>query len=278
MTGLALSGGAAFGAYQAGAWLELASRGYRPDVVSGVSIGGVNGFLIAHGAESREILQVWREWPAELLPSRERGFILPWMAQTPMFRAWLERIGAEFGGRPLQCRLRLVALELPSFRTVVREDEAADARALLAACALPGVLAPLRINGRWCADSGLLRHMPLRECLDAGVDQLIAVDLLKKHPFMAARWARVAALRTLDRVRGERSEPSPEELAGVDYLEICHPKLLGSATDCFRWNRDFVDRLIALGRQDACSRLDRHANAAAARHSSQPVPVKTAPT
>ncbi len=277
MTGLAFSGGAAFGAYQAGVWLELQALGWKADIVSGISIGGVNAYLAAHGVTAEEMVEVWAEWPAELLPGRERTSGPPWAAQTPMFLAWVDRIVERFGPRPLVSRLRLVAIEAASWRRVVFEDEHAGHDQLLAACALPGVLPPVKIDGRRLIDSGVLRYEPIRECLEVGADELIAVDLLEKHPFPPARWVRKSILATLDWMRGERSEPGPAELAGVQLLKIGHPQLLGTVRESFRWSRETADRLIAAGRQDARERLSRQAKKAAPMHNSQPEPVNAAP-
>jgi predicted acylesterase/phospholipase RssA len=274
---LAFSGGAAFGAYQVGAWLELQAENWRPDVVSGISIGGVNAYLVAHGATGEEMLKVWREWPAELLPNRVRRFAPPWAAQGPMFVAWLQRVVAEFGTRPLTTRLRLVGLEALTLRQTVFEDEAVDGAVLLAGCSLPGVLPPTRVNGRLCIDCGLLRYVPLRECLSLGVDELIAVDLLKKHPFPLARWAREWLLDGLDYLRGEHSEPAPSDLARIRYTEIGHDTVLGSIRESFQWRLDAADRMIELGRQDARVCLGRHAKKAAPMQISHPDPVSAAP-
>lgn len=47
MNVLVLQGGGALGAYQAGAYEALASAGYLPDWVAGISIGAINGSIIA---------------------------------------------------------------------------------------------------------------------------------------------------------------------------------------------------------------------------------------
>ncbi len=45
--GLVLQGGGALGAYQAGVYATLAERGYEPEWIAGVSIGAINGAIIA---------------------------------------------------------------------------------------------------------------------------------------------------------------------------------------------------------------------------------------
>jgi NTE family protein len=47
MNALVLQGGGALGAYQAGAYEALATAGYLPDWVAGISIGAINGAIIA---------------------------------------------------------------------------------------------------------------------------------------------------------------------------------------------------------------------------------------
>lgn len=68
---LVLQGGGALGAYQAGAYATLAEGGYEPDWVAGISIGAINGAIIAGNPP---------EWRAERL----RGF---WELITDGFAA-----------------------------------------------------------------------------------------------------------------------------------------------------------------------------------------------
>ena len=61
---LALAGGNALGAYGAGAYEALHERGYTPDVVSGASIGAVNGGIIAGNAPAdrlEKLRDFWRQ-------------------------------------------------------------------------------------------------------------------------------------------------------------------------------------------------------------------------
>jgi NTE family protein len=55
--GLVLQGGGALGAYQAGVYATLAEFGYEPDWISGVSIGAVNGAIIAGNPVERRAAQ-----------------------------------------------------------------------------------------------------------------------------------------------------------------------------------------------------------------------------
>jgi len=59
VTALVLSAGGMYGAYQAGAWKELADV-FRPDLVVGASIGALTGWAIAGGCEPEELIARWR--------------------------------------------------------------------------------------------------------------------------------------------------------------------------------------------------------------------------
>ncbi len=59
---LVLQGGGALGAYQAGVYEGLAEAGYLPDWVAGVSIGAINGALIAGNPSERRIERLRAFW------------------------------------------------------------------------------------------------------------------------------------------------------------------------------------------------------------------------
>jgi NTE family protein len=114
--GLVLQGGGALGSYQAGVYATLAERGYQPDWISGVSIGAINGALIAGNPPERRterLRQFWElitdgiavkpllegdmargvfnEWSAlASIASGVRGFFQPRMPS-----AWLQPWGTE---------------------------------------------------------------------------------------------------------------------------------------------------------------------------------------
>ena len=62
-TALVLSAGGMFGAYQAGAWKALASV-FQPDIVVGASIGALNGWAIAGGCSTAQLIDLWLELDA----------------------------------------------------------------------------------------------------------------------------------------------------------------------------------------------------------------------
>jgi NTE family protein len=61
-TVLVLQGGGALGAYQAGVYEGMAERGLAPNWVTGVSIGAINGALIAGNAPERRLERLREFW------------------------------------------------------------------------------------------------------------------------------------------------------------------------------------------------------------------------
>jgi NTE family protein len=59
---LALQGGGALGAFQAGAYEALHENGYEPDWVTGISIGAINAAIIAGNEQSNRLKQLGEFW------------------------------------------------------------------------------------------------------------------------------------------------------------------------------------------------------------------------
>jgi NTE family protein len=62
MNVLVLQGGGALGAYQAGAYEALAEAGYQPDWIAGISIGAINGSIIAGNPPEARIERLRTFW------------------------------------------------------------------------------------------------------------------------------------------------------------------------------------------------------------------------
>ncbi|HET8920990.1 MAG TPA: patatin-like phospholipase family protein [Xanthobacteraceae bacterium] len=60
--GLVLQGGGALGSYQAGVYQALAASEYLPDWVAGISIGAINGAIIAGNAPEHRVQNLHSFW------------------------------------------------------------------------------------------------------------------------------------------------------------------------------------------------------------------------
>jgi predicted acylesterase/phospholipase RssA len=255
MKALVLSGGGGFGAYQVGAWQALAGAGWHPDVVLGTSIGAVNSFLVSRGIEAEEMRRLWLELPAEFSAPNGRVRWYPYAREIPRFRAWTAEITRRFANHPLRCGLRVCMAELTGAMRVV-EDASVGEQHLLAACALPGIMPPVRVDGRICLDAGTLYHVPLKEAVATGADEIIAVDLFRGAPCSLPRVVRLTTLWVRNLLRRETHEPAAEDLARVRLRYLGHEQSLGTMRECFEWNPSRVERWIELGYRDTIAALE----------------------
>src|SRR5689334_11425208 len=119
-TALVLSAGGMFGAYQAGAWRELAAR-FQPDMVIGTSVGALNGWAIAGGCAPDDLVCYWTD-PATA------GFLRwrvkrPWLGffDAASFRASVDRL---YGSYTPRIPFGVVMTELAGLRSrLVRSPE-----------------------------------------------------------------------------------------------------------------------------------------------------------
>src|SRR5919112_972957 len=71
---LVLQGGGALGAYHIGAYQALQEAGFRPDWVSGISIGAINAAILVGNEPDRRLTRLEELWHAI---SRPEGWTLP---------------------------------------------------------------------------------------------------------------------------------------------------------------------------------------------------------
>ncbi|HTE53510.1 MAG TPA: patatin-like phospholipase family protein [Kofleriaceae bacterium] len=149
---IALSSGF-FGFYaHAGLMAALEEAGLSPARLAGSSAGALVAGMWAAGLPAAALTE-------ELLALERADFWDPWpglgLLRGQLFRRRLERLlpAASFAG----CRapLSVSAFDLGARRTVVLDDGDL-ASALVASCAFPGLLHPVRRAGRLLSDGGIL--------------------------------------------------------------------------------------------------------------------------
>jgi NTE family protein len=98
---LLLQGGGALGSYQAGVYEALAQADLRPDWVSGISIGAINGALIAGNAPERRVEQLRKFWQQiTAAPHGLDAWLAPLSAASDVTRGWANQANA---ARALVC-------------------------------------------------------------------------------------------------------------------------------------------------------------------------------
>ena len=174
--GLVLGAGAARGWAHIGVLKALADQGIRPDIVCGCSIGAlvaassVTGHLDTLETRAREmtVSRVVRYFDISL----RGGGIIEGRWILDFFRESIEDIDIA-NAAPV---FGAVATDLASGReTWLTSGSMIDA--VRASIAIPGLLTPVLIRGRWHVDGALVNPLPVSLCRALGADIIIAVSL-----------------------------------------------------------------------------------------------------
>ncbi|HTT65231.1 MAG TPA: patatin-like phospholipase family protein [Bryobacteraceae bacterium] len=239
-TALVLSAGGMFGAYQVGAWRELSGY-FQPDLVVGTSVGALNGWAIAAACAPEELMRLWTSESAGAF-LRLRKPLLPWRSlfDPVIFSQQVRDLASAFKPR---IPVGIVLADVLRRRPRLVQGGEIEWQHLAAACAIPGGLPPVRIEGRWYVDGGLLSVLPLWAAREMGATRAIAINALPALPSRVLR-AGVKAYRALS---PQASAPAaPEEV-----ITIAPGAALGSLRDTARWSRETVSRWIEQGAEDA---------------------------
>lgn len=182
--GLALGGGAAKGWAHFGVIRVLREVGLAPDVVAGTSIGSLVGGAYCAGYDQE--LEQWvrqLQWQEVLgmLDLRFSGGLIH--GQKVM--AHLEEGMRETSIESLNPQYAAIATDVESGHEVwLRNGDLLTA--IRASIALPGLFSPIKLQGRWLVDGGLVNPTPVSVCRAMGADVVIAVDLTALPVFRAA--------------------------------------------------------------------------------------------
>lgn len=235
--GIVLGAGAAWGAAHVGVLQVLDEEGIAISVIVGSSAGAVIGAGYAGGLTASEL--------AERLPNVRWSSFADWHPS----RRWtlfdsspVDRVVAE--GGPVDIEDLNVAFGVLAFDVRQREPvllrSGPLATALRASIAIPGLLPPIRVDGRILVDGSLGDRDAVRAAHALGAERVIAVRL-DSEPGPDAS----AAARLLDTVSGARRARIRDTRAAVAPADVLiRPRTQGMS----RWTSRDVPRLIAAGR------------------------------
>ncbi len=184
--GLALGSGSARGWSHIGVIKELQNLGIQPDIVCGSSIGAIVG-----AAYVNNNLSQLEEWVTSLTRLQVATFLSVNLSLNGFVnRERLSHFLSKHVCDPAQeiqhlpKKFACVATELVSGREIwITKGAVLDA--VWASTALPGLFPPVRSQGAWLVDGGLVNPVPVSVCRALGAEVVIAVnlngDILGRH-------------------------------------------------------------------------------------------------
>ncbi|MCI8608929.1 MAG: patatin-like phospholipase family protein [Firmicutes bacterium] len=188
-TALVLSGGGSRGAYEAGAWQALAELGKHIDIVTGTSVGAINGAMVAQG-DLELTIKLWKEIETHMVFDVEQGIqpieyvreiIASKGAGTSGLKKLMEKYIDEDKVRRSPVDFGIVMVELPNFAPhyVFKEDMKPGQLIdhVMASASLYPALHSYTIDGKEYIDGGYADVMPIQMALKKGADEIIAVYL-----------------------------------------------------------------------------------------------------
>lgn len=178
--GVALGGGAAYGAAHAGVLKAFKELDIRPEYISGTSIGA---FVAAHYAFETPIDEI-----------EKIGLELDWLDVTGIKLSKFgllsnERLGKQIldtiGKVTVQdsnLPLCMIATNICNGEEVVLK-EGPLYKAVMASSCLPGVFVPVEWDDIMLVDGVLCENVPIRPLREMGAEDVIAVDLTTKRSY-----------------------------------------------------------------------------------------------
>ena len=228
-TAFVLGGGGVLGAHEVGMLRALSEAGVFPDVVVGTSVGAINGaFVAADPAGAAAWLS--RAWQGEAL---RQAFSETLLSQA----ARLARSGTHLHSpEPLRQMLEgalpcrdFAGLQLP-FHCVAASIERASAHwfsagpvvpAVLASCAVPGLLPPVAVNGEHFFDGGLVDSIPVGKALSLGARTVYVLQVGRiERPLTAPRRPWEVGLVAFEIARRHRFHEEMSALPGDVQVHV----------------------------------------------------------
>jgi NTE family protein len=194
-TALVLSGGGAKGAFQFAAEKYAREvKGYRWDIISGVSVGALNGAMLAMGKYAR-LQEIWQHISNDQVYT---GKLNAWAILRLLFGAksiygnaplW-QMIEREVELDQIEVDLRIGTVSLRTGEYVLfRPSDPSFKRALLASTAIPIIWAPVHVSDSYVdmVDGGVRNISPLGDVLDDDPDEVVVINCSPRMPLLVDR-------------------------------------------------------------------------------------------
>jgi NTE family protein len=193
-----LGGGGILGAHEVGMLRALAERSVVPDIVLGTSIGAVNGALFAADPRAEGVTRLTDLWVDSNLAEVSTSGVLRRAGTLAKTRTHLQSFSE--ARRRLAAALpvaRVEDLRLPFQCVAASIERAAEhwfdsgdlADVVLASCAVPGILPPVKIGDEHFIDGGIVNSIPVARAVALGARTIYVLQVGRvETPLQPPRW------------------------------------------------------------------------------------------
>lgn len=195
-----LSGGGAYGAYQVGVWKALKKLNIKYDIVTGTSVGSINGALMVQG-DYRKATKIWKNMSFSSLFNEElendvstisgKKELLAMFAKNLVTNGGVDagkleaQVDKYFDSKKFyssKTEYGLVTVKLPTLKPIkITKDKLPAAKAkdyiVASATCFPAFQAK-EIDKHLYIDGGYRDHLPLELAVSMGATDIIAVDVM----------------------------------------------------------------------------------------------------
>jgi NTE family protein len=193
-----LGGGGILGAHEVGMLRALADHSVTPDVVLGTSIGAVNGALFAADPSVAGVARLTDLWVDSNLAEVSAGGLLRragTLARTGTHVQSLNEVRRRLvDALPVE---RVEDLRIPFQCVAASIERAAEhwfasgvlADVVLASCAVPGILPPVKIGDEHFIDGGIVNSIPVARAVALGARTIYVLQVGRvETPLHPPRW------------------------------------------------------------------------------------------
>ncbi|HEY2318279.1 MAG TPA: patatin-like phospholipase family protein [Solirubrobacteraceae bacterium] len=193
-----LGGGGVLGAHEVGMLRALAESSVVPDVILGTSIGAVNGALFAADPTVEGVTQLTRLWLESNLTEMNAAGLLRRAGTLARTRTHVQSL-TEIRERLVRALPvgRVEELRIPFQCVAASIERAAEhwfdsgdlADVVLASCAVPGVLPPVKIGDEHFIDGGIVNSIPVARAVALGARTIYVLQVGRVETALAPpRW------------------------------------------------------------------------------------------
>ncbi len=198
MAAFVLGGGGLLGAAEVGMLQALTAAGITPDLVLGSSVGAVNGAAIAADPGPQAVARLTELWTAlgsaDVFASslfgqmRTLAHSRTYVHQNTRLRALIDEQSAGLDIEDLAVPFQCVAVSIETARARWF-DRGPVTDAVLASCAVPGLLPPVLIDGQHYLDGGLVDSLPLGRAVALGASTIYVLHVGRiERPLEPPKW------------------------------------------------------------------------------------------